>query len=64
MKTVGTAYSLPKMHKLPNGARFIMESKKFVVKPLSRNITAGFKVLYKSVEKYRNKSKFLSKLSK
>ena len=60
MKTLPTPYWMPKMHKSPIGARFIIASKKCAVKPLSKNITAAFKLLYKSVEKYHSKSKTYS----
>ena len=60
MKTLPTPYWMPKMHKSPIGARFIIASKQCVVKPLSKNITAAFKLLYKSVEKYHSKCKFYS----
>ena len=60
MKTLPTPYWMPKMHKSPIGARFIIASKKCALKPLSKNITSAFKLLYKSVEKYHSKSKSYS----
>ena len=60
MKVLPTPYWIPKMHKSPIGARFIIASKQCTIKRLSKNITAAFKLLYKSVEKYHHKSKFYS----
>ena len=40
------------------GTVFLITSKQFVIKPLGKNITTAFKSLYKSVEKYHNKSQF------
>ena len=50
------------MPKLPIGIRFLIASKQCVVKLLRtfKNMTAAFKLLYKSVEKYHIKSKFYS----
>ena len=63
MKALPKAYWIPKMHKSLIGARFIIASKECVVKPLSKNITAVSKLLYKSMEKYYNKSKFNSRVN-
>ena len=38
---------IAKMYKNPNGSRFIIASPKFVLKPLSKDITAIFKSFYK-----------------
>ena len=40
-------YSLPKMHKIVSGARFIVAGKKFISKQLSKHATSVFK-LYSS----------------
>ena len=44
------------MHKSATGARFIISRKLCVINSLSKKITASFKLLYKPVEKYHNKS--------
>ena len=60
MKVPSTSYLIPKMHKCPISTRFMISSNRYAIKPLSKNIPAAFKLLYKSVEKFRNKSKFCS----
>ena len=47
------------MRNSPVGARFLTASKQYVIKPLSKNITAAFRLLYKSVEKYHNQTNFI-----
>ena len=54
------AYWTPKMHKNPVGKRFIVASKKCVVKPLSKHITAIFKLFYQLINAYHEKSHFFS----
>ena len=49
---------ISKRYKLPIGTRFIIASKQCVIKPLSKNITTAFKLLYISVQKYYDKSNF------
>ena len=49
-----TPYRILKMQKPPVGTRFIIASKQCVIKPFIKNITAAFKLLYKSVQKYHN----------
>ena len=58
MKVLPKAYWVLKMHKSLIRARFIIASKQSVIKPLSKNITAVSKLLYKSVEKFYNKNNF------
>ena len=60
MKTLPTPYWLPKMHKTPIGSRFIIASKSCTVKELSKKVTAAFKLVYKAVECYHNKSRYYS----
>ena len=60
MKVPSTPCLIPKMHKCPISIRFMISSNRYVIKPLSKNIPAAFKLLYKSVERFRNKSKFCS----
>ena len=49
--------------KSPNGTKFITVNKQFVIKPLRKNIAGVIKLFYKSGEKYRNKSKFYSRVN-
>ena len=42
---------IPKIHRSPIGSEFIVASKQCVIKTLSKNIAAGFKLTYKSVKK-------------
>ena len=63
MKVLLTPYWIPKMHKSPNGTKFITVNKQCVIKPLRKNITGVIKLFYKSGEKYRNKSKFYSRVN-
>ena len=51
------------MHKPQIRPRFIIVSKQCVIKPLSKNITAAFKLLYKPVGNYHNRSKFYSEIN-
>ena len=51
------------MHKLPIGTRFIIASKQCVIKPSSKNITAAFKLLFKSIVKIIIKAGFTPELS-
>ena len=39
-------YWLPKMHKIPSGARFIIVGKKSINKQLSKHVTSAFKLCY------------------
>ena len=45
------------MYKNPVGSRFIITSAKYTLKPLSKDITAIFKLLYKKIEKYYSKNR-------
>jgi len=64
MKTLTTMYWIPKMHKNPVGCRFIIASKTCSTKPLSRAVSMVFKVLYKHVEQFHQKSRFFSGFNK
>ena len=44
METLPLMYWIPKMYKNPVGSRFIIASPKCTLKPLSKNITATFKL--------------------
>ena len=60
MKKLPSVYWLPKMHKSPIGSRFIIASKECTTKKLSKNVTAAFKLVYKSIESYHKKIEFFS----
>ena len=51
-------YWLPKMHKIPFGARVIVASKNCSTKPLSDAIFKNFKWIFNTVESFYNKSFF------
>ena len=53
-------YWLPKMHKNPSKFRFIIAAPKCSIKPLNKAITAIFKLLFRQIEKYNQKSYFYS----
>ena len=53
-------YWLPKMHKNPSGARFIIAGKKCVSKQLSKHVTSAFQLSYNQIETYNKKTYFFS----
>ena len=57
-------YWMPKMHKKPIGARFIVASKHCSTKPLTNVVSRVFKVLYQQVESFHKKSFFYSNYNK
>ena len=57
-------YWLPKLHKTPIGARFIIASKNCSNKPLSNVISKIFKMIFKNVENFHSKTKFYSSFKK
>ena len=63
-KSLPSMYWIPKMHKNPVGARFIVASKTCSTKPLTEVISNVFKMLYKHVEGFNNKSHFYSSFKK
>ena len=48
-------YWLPKMHKIPPGARFIIAGKKFIHKQLSKHVTSAFKLCYSETDAYNKR---------
>ena len=48
-------YWLPKMHKIPSGARFIIAGKKCINKQLNKHVTPAFKLCYSQVDAYHKK---------
>ena len=57
-------YWLPKMHKNPIKERIIIAAPKCSVKPLTKNITPVFKLLYNQIEKYDKVKAFYSGVKK
>ena len=57
-KCLPQIYWLPKMHKQPIKARFIVAAPKCSVKMLSKAITKVFKLFYQQIESYNKKSTF------
>ena len=53
-------YWLPKMHKSPIKARFIIASPKSSIKLLSRAIASAFRLFYRRIESYNDKCRFFS----
>ena len=57
-------YWIPKMHKNPIGARFIVASKNCSTKTLSKVVSKVFKMLFSHVERFHKKSRFYSSFNK
>ena len=53
-------YWLPKLHKNPIKFRFIIAAPNCSIKPLAQTITKIFKLFYRQIETYNNKSQFYS----
>ena len=53
-------YWIPKLHKTPIGARFIIASKSCSIKPISKAVSSVFKLIFKQIELFHAKSKFYS----
>merc|ERR1712082_84923 len=51
------------MHKNPSGARFIVASSKCSTKPLSKNISYIFKLIFEQVQNFHLKSKFYGNIN-
>lgn len=60
MHTLPDIYWLPKLHKTPIKARFIIASQKCSVKKLSKDITSIFKLAYDQIERYNQKASSFS----
>ena len=57
-------YWMPKMHKNPTGARFIVASKHCSTKPVSKAISSIFKLIYNQIENCHRNAKFLANYNK
>ena len=55
-------YWVPKIHKIPSGARFIIAAKKCINKQLSKHITSTFKLRYSQIDAYKKKQQQKKKL--
>ena len=53
-------YWMPKMHKNPIKARFIIASPKSSIKPLARTITSVFRLFFRQIQTYNHKCRFLT----
>ena len=60
MQDLPVTYWIPKMHKNPISFRFIIPSPVGSIKPLSKDITSIFKLLYEKVKRYHTKEKVWS----
>ena len=63
-KCLPIMYWIPKMHKTPVDARFIIASAKCSTKPLSKAVTKVFKLIFTQTKNFHAKSKFYSKYNK
>ena len=62
-ETLPIMYWMPKMHKNPSGARFIVASSKCSTKPLSKSISYIFKLIFEQVQNFHLKSKFYGNIN-
>ena len=63
-KELPSMYWIPKMHKDPPGARFIIASKQCSTKKISKSVSSAFKLMYNQIENFHKKAKFLSNYNK
>merc|ERR1711928_285663 len=63
-KDLPSMYWIPKMHKNPPGARFIIASKQCSTKKISKSVSSAFKLIYNQIENFHKKAKFLSNYNK
>ena len=57
-------YWIPKMHKNPPSARFIIASKQCSTKAISKYVSSAFKLMYHQIDNFHKKAKFLSNYNK
>ena len=60
MKVLACIYWLPKMHKKPSGARFIIAGKRCTTKLLSKHVTSAFKFFFDQIERYHKHVHYFS----
>ena len=63
-KSLSIMYWIPKLNKNPVGSRFIIASKNCSIKPLPKEVSNVFKLIYSQTENFHRKSKFLSNNNK
>ena len=51
-------YSLPKMHKIPSGARVIVAGKNCINKQLSKHVKSAFRLCFSQIDAYYKKTYF------
>ena len=54
-KDLPSMYWIPKMHKDPPGARFIIASKQCSTKKISKSVSSAFKLMYSQIENFHKK---------
>ena len=59
-RSLPVMYWIPKKHKQPSGARFIIASKHCSTKGISKAVSDVFKLIYRQTENFHKNSKFLS----
>ena len=62
-KVLPSIYWIPKLHKSPTKARFIIAFRISSLKPLNKSISSAFKVMYQFVQNYSNKFRYFSGLN-
>ena len=60
MRTLPDIYWLPKLHKTPIKARYIIASQQCTVKKLSKEVTSIFKLAYNQIDRYNQKANVFS----
>ena len=63
-KELPIMYWIPKMHKNPSAARFIIASKLCSTKQISKAVSNAFKLIFHQIENYHKKAKFLKNYNK
>ena len=54
-KDLPSMYWIPKMHKDPPGARFIIASKQCSTKKISKSVSSAFKLMHSQIENFHKK---------
>ena len=52
-------YWLPKVHKIPSGARFIIGGMKCIKRQLRKHVTSAFKLCYSHIDAYHKKKRII-----
>ena len=63
-KDLPIMYWIPKMHKVPTAARFIIASKQCSTKPISKSVSNAFKLIFHQIQNFHKKAKFLKNYNK